>query len=114
MNKKWFGFNIFMIIFSSIMTFLYFVALFVSPFIMIPGISKELMTIAILVGIFIGTAMMYFAVKSLYRNGTKVRIIDDETLEKVNGTIYPVQTGWELTNSEQTKTDLNSEENKKI
>ena len=90
MNKKWFGFSIFMIIFSSIMTFLYFVALFISPFIMIPGISKELMTVAILVGIFIGTAMMYFAVKSLYRNGTKVTII------------------------EQTKTDLNSEENKKI
>lgn len=74
MNKKWFGFSIFMIIFSSIMTFLYFVALFVSPFIMIPGISKELMTVAILTGIFIGTAMMYFAVKALYRNGTKVTI----------------------------------------
>lgn len=74
MNKKWFGFSIFMLIFSSIMTFLYFLALFISPFIMIPNVSKELMISAILFGIGIGLTMMYFAVKSLYRNGTKVTI----------------------------------------
>lgn len=74
MNKKWFGFSIFVLIFSSIMTFLYFLALFVSPFIMIPNVSKQLMTIAILFGIFVGTAMMYFSVKALYKHGMKVRI----------------------------------------
>lgn len=90
MNKKWFGFSVFMLVFSSITTFLYFLALFVSPFIMIPNVSKELMTVAILTGIFIGTAMMYFSVKALYKHGTRVTII------------------------EQTKTDLNSQENNKI
>ena len=74
MNKKWFGFSIFMLIFSSIMTFLYFVALFVSPFIMIPNVSKELMIGAILFGIGIGMTMIYFSIKSLYRHGTKVTI----------------------------------------
>lgn len=90
MNKKWFGFSVFMLVFSSITTFLYFFALYASPSIMIPGVSKEMMTIAILFGIFVGTAMMYFSIKALYRHGMKVTII------------------------EHTKTDLNQGENKKI
>lgn len=84
MNKKWFGFSIFMLIFSSIMTFLYFLALFISPYIMIPNIPKELMIISILFGIFIGTAMMYFAIKSLYRHGTKVKIIKSDDTPPLN------------------------------
>lgn len=87
MNKKWFGFSVFMLVFSSITTFLYFFALYASPSIMIPGVSKEMMTIAILFGIFVGTAMMYFSIKALYRHGMKVTII------------------------EHTKTDLNQGEN---
>uniref|UniRef100_A0AAT9JAF0 ORF39 n=1 Tax=Nitrosopumilaceae spindle-shaped virus TaxID=3065433 RepID=A0AAT9JAF0_9VIRU len=78
MKKKWFGFAIFTLVFSSITTFLYFVALYVSPSIMIPNVSKELMTVAILTGIFIGTAMMYFSIKALYHHGTKVAIIETD------------------------------------
>lgn len=80
MNKKWFGFTVFMLVFSSITTFLYFVALYISPFIMIPNVSKELMTVAILTGVFIGSTMMYFSIKALYRHGTKVKIIKEEPL----------------------------------
>ena len=90
MNKKWFGFSVFVLIFSSIMTFLYFLALFVSPFIMVPNLSKEMMIGVILFGLGIGITMMYFSVKALYRHGMKVTII------------------------EHTKTDLNQGENKKI
>ena len=68
MNKKWFAFRIFMLMFSSVVTFLYLVALYISPFFMMPGISKEFMVSAILFGIFLGTAMMYFSVKALYKS----------------------------------------------
>lgn len=90
MNKKWFAFRIFMLMFSSVVTFLYLMALYISPFFMMPGISKELMVSAILFGIFVGSAIIYFAVKGLYHHGMKVTII------------------------EHTKNDLNQEENKKI
>ena len=73
--KTWFAFSIFMLMFSSVMTFLYFLALFVSPFIMIPGVSKELMYMGIVTGLFIGWLMMYFSIKSLWKNGNKVKII---------------------------------------
>lgn len=75
MNKKWFAFRIFMLMFSSVVTFLYLMALYISPFFMMPGISKELMVSAILFGIFVGSTIIYFAVKSLYNSGTKVKII---------------------------------------
>lgn len=78
MNKKWFAFKIFMLMFSSITTFLYLVALYTSPFFMMPGITKEVQVSAILFGIFVGSTIIYFAVKSLYSNGvTKVKIVND-------------------------------------
>lgn len=75
MNKKWFAFKIFMLMFSSVTTFLYFVALYTSPFFMIPGISKELQISAILFGIFIGSTIIYFAVRGLY----KTNIVNTKT-----------------------------------
>lgn len=80
MNKKWFGFKIFMLMFASVTTFLYFVALYTSPFFMIPGITKELQVSAILFGIFIGSTIIYFAVKGLYKQDVKVRIVKEEPL----------------------------------
>lgn len=85
MKRFWFAFKIFMLMFSSVTTFLYLVALYTSPFFMIPGISKELQVSAILFGIFVGSTIIYFAVRGLYK-----------------------------TNIVNTKTDLNSEENNKI
>lgn len=82
MNKKWFAFRIFMLMFASVTTFLYFVALYTSPFFMIPGITKEMQVSAILFGIFIGTTIIYFAVKSLYKNETKMKTIKQEPLNK--------------------------------
>lgn len=82
MNKKWFGFKIFMLMFSSITTFLYFIALYTSPFFMMPGISKELQVSAILFGIFVGSTIIYFAVKGLYKSDVKVKIIKEEPLNK--------------------------------
>ena len=84
MNKKWFAFRIFMLMFSSVVTFLYLVALYISPFFMMPGISKELMVSAILFGIFVGSTIIYFAVKSLYYSGTKVKIIKSDDTPPLN------------------------------
>ncbi len=92
MNKKWFAFKIFMLMFSSVVTFLYLIALYTSQFFMIPGISKELMTVAILTGIFIGTAMMYFSIKALYHHGTKVTInMPTQTFQEVTDVTDPRQ-----------------------
>lgn len=82
MNKKWFAFKIFMLMFSSVVTFLYLIALYTSQFFMIPGISKELMVSAILFGIFVGMAIIYFAIKGLYKTDVKVKIIKEEPLNK--------------------------------
>ena len=84
MNKKWFAFRIFMLMFSSIVTFLYLMALYISPFFMMPGISKELMVSAILFGIFVGSTIIYFAVRSLYHSGTKVKIIKSDDTPPLN------------------------------
>lgn len=80
MNKKWFGFKIFMLMFASVTTFLYFIALYTSPFFMMPGITKELQVSAILFGIFVGSTIIFFAVKSLYKSDVKVKIIKEEPL----------------------------------
>lgn len=74
MNKRWFFLHIFVLIFTSIMSFLYYLALIIAPFIMIPGMSKEIMYAAIITGIFIGWMLMYFSIKGLWRNGTKITI----------------------------------------
>lgn len=87
MNKKWFAFKIFMLMFSSVVTFLYLIALYTSQFFMIPGISKELMVSAILFGIFVGMAIIYFAIKGLYHHGTKVAIIETDLNKGENNKI---------------------------
>ena len=64
---KWFFFHIFVLIFSSIMTFLYCFALVISPFIIIPDFSKEAMILVISIGIVIGSFIMFLSVKALKR-----------------------------------------------
>ena len=64
---KWFFFHIFVLIFSSFMTFLYCFALVISPFIMIPEMSKEAMVLVISIGIAIGSFIMFLSIKALKR-----------------------------------------------
>ncbi len=67
MNKKhWFGFNIFVLMFSSMfILFFHFLAV-AAPFITIPNLPKEMMYVGVAAGYGIALFLAYLSVSRLY------------------------------------------------
>ena len=86
MNQKWFGFDIFVLMFSSA-GILFFILLAASaPFITIPNVPKQVMYLGIGLGWGIAIVLATMSILRLYHASTKIMIV------------------------EQTKPDLNKEE----
>lgn len=68
MNRKhWFGFNIFVLMISSIMLFIYSIAVLISPFIILPGYPKEILYIGLAIGYVVAFFLTYLSIDRLYR-----------------------------------------------
>lgn len=88
--SKWFYFHIFVLMFSSIMVFLFSVMAIAQCCMTIPNIPKEYVICGIIIGMSIGIFLILLAVIGLKQMIIRVKIIDD------------------------TKNDLNQGENNKI
>ena len=74
---KWFYFHIFVLMFSSIMTFL-FVVMFIAQCCMtIPNIPKEYVISGIIIGMSFGIFLIILSVIALQKMITKVRIVKE-------------------------------------
>ena len=74
MNKKtWFFFNIFVLMFSTVLVFLFHLIAIASPYIAIPDIPKHVWLAVLAVGYSIGIFLITFSVYRLYKM-TEVKI----------------------------------------
>ena len=65
--KKWFFFNIFVLMFSTILVFLFHLIAIASSYITIPDIPKHIWLIALAVGYSIGILLITWSVYRLYK-----------------------------------------------
>ena len=71
---KWFFFHIFVVMFSSIMEFLFVVILVAHPNMIIPNIPEIYVILALLAGMWLGVFLLIFSISALYKSGIKVKI----------------------------------------
>lgn len=71
--KKWFFFNIFVLMFSTILVFLFHLIVIASPYIAIPEMPKYVWLAALAVGYSIGLFLITSSVYRLYKM-TEVKI----------------------------------------
>lgn len=71
---KWFFFHIFVLMFSSIMVFLFMVMGIAQCCMIIPNIPIEYVLIGIMIGLTIGVFLIITSITALYKTGTRVKI----------------------------------------
>ena len=89
-KKHWFGFHIFVLMFSSAGILLFHLLSIAAPFITIPSLPKEMLYLGVATGYGIAISLAIISIYAIWKMITRVTII------------------------EPTKTDLNKEENNKI
>ena len=75
---KWFYFHIFVLMFSSVMVFLFAIMGIAQCCMTIPNMPKEIVIIEIFSGLALGTVMTTLSIIALQKMITKVRIVKDE------------------------------------
>ena len=81
MNKKWFAFNIFVLMFSSAGILFFYLLASIAPFIILPNIPKEAVYLGVAAGWGIAISLAVLSIHWLYHVGTKVTVVNkDEKL----------------------------------